>query len=375
MGAALVVEAASEGNVSTVAMLLSQGARVDAREQGFTPLLAAAQNGHTDICKLLLETGKANVKETTPDGLTPLLHAAYKSHTEVCKLLLEKGKANIEETGPDGYTALNLAAFKGNASTVALLLSKGAKVDTRGKNGLTPLMAATFGGHTEVCELLLDKGKANIEETTPDGYTALNLAASNDNASTVALLLSKGARVDIRHKNGFTPLLAAAKKGQPEVCKLLLETGKANVKETTTDDRTPLLVAAQFGHTEVCELLLENGSDLAESGPVSQDTALHEAAGRGHESLLQLLLSPKYKPNLNIRDRIQFTPLHCASSMGHLACVKKLLQKGADPFLPNDEGNLPIHLAAQDNYDEVVWILIEQDGCSPDQVRHCTAIN
>ena len=57
MGAALV-SAAAEGDASTVAMLLSQGARVDAREQSFTPLLVAAQFGHTEVCELLLAKGR-----------------------------------------------------------------------------------------------------------------------------------------------------------------------------------------------------------------------------------------------------------------------------------------------------------------------------
>ena len=160
-------------------------------------------------------------------------------------------------------------------------------------------------------------------------------AAARGDARKVEELLSQGARVDTRNKNGFTPLLSAADEG----------------------------------HTEVCELLLENGSDLEESESDTQMTALHLAALYGHESLLQLLLSPKYKPNLNIRDRIEGTPLHDASQEGHLACVRKLLQAGADPLLPQVDGALPIHHAAGTSHPEVVKILIEQGRCSPDQVR------
>ena len=109
MGAALIVQAAAAGDASKVEMLLSQGARVDAREQGFTPLLVAAQYGHTEVCKLLLETGKANVKETTPDGFTPLLLAAQKGHTEVCELLLANGSDLEESQTGTLYTSLHYA--------------------------------------------------------------------------------------------------------------------------------------------------------------------------------------------------------------------------------------------------------------------------
>ena len=199
---------------------------------------------------------------------------------------------------------------------------------------------------------------------------ALYRSAFNGDARKVAKLLSKGARVDFRYQD-FTPLLVAAQEGHTEVCKLLLKTGRANVKETT-NGFTPLLTAAEEGHTEVCELLLDTGSDLEESTPKTQMTALHKAAIKGHESLLQLLLSPKYKPDLNIRTRTEATPLHLASQEGHLTCVKKLLQAEADPMLPQVDGNLAIHNAAGKNHDEVVWVLLEQGGCSPNQVRHTT---
>ena len=44
-----LVDAAADGDASMVEILLSQGARVDAREQGFTPLLVAAKYGHLQV--------------------------------------------------------------------------------------------------------------------------------------------------------------------------------------------------------------------------------------------------------------------------------------------------------------------------------------
>ena len=291
--------AALRGDVRKAAWLLSQGARVDFREQGFTPLLVAAQFGQT----------------------------------EVCKLLLEKGKANLEEEAPFGFTALNEASFRGHASTVALLLSKGAKVDTRNESGMTPLLEAADEGHTIVCELLLEEGKANLEEETPTGLTALNEASLRGHPGTVALLLSKGARVDTRNKDGMTPLLTAANEG----------------------------------HAKVCELLLANGSDLEEREPNTLMNALHVAAVRGLPSLIQLLLT--CVTDINSRDRRGATPLHLASQEGHLDCVMTLLHGGADPLLPKRDGAFPIHMAAQNNHSEGERMLIDKGSCSPNQVK------
>ena len=80
-----------------------------------------------------------------------------------------------------------------------------------------------------------------------------------------------------------------------------------------------------------------------------------------------MLLS--HKADVNSRDNIGSTPLHNASQDGTLASVVALLQAGADPMLPAIDGALPIHQAASQNHPEVVRILIEQGGCSIDQVR------
>ena len=196
-------------------------------------------------------------------------------------------------------------------------------------------------------------------------------AASEGNTSEVALLLSKGAKVNVKDSRGITPLLAAAQEGHTEVCKLLLEveTDKANVKETTPRGFTPLLDAATNGHTEVCELLLANGSDLEERDPRTQDTALHIASTFGHQSLVRLLIA--HKADVDSRKTRGGTPLHGASQEGHIGCVVALLQGGADPLLPSMDGALPIHQAATHNHHEVVRILIEQGGCNVDLVRNC----
>ena len=142
-----LVYASANGEIDKVTILLAMGARVDAREQGFTPILVAAQLGHKEVCELLLATGKADVKETTPDGCTPLLKAAEKGHTEVCELLLTNG-SDLEERKPGILdTALHCAAINGHQSLLDLLLSHKADVNSRNRIGFTPLHYASQDGH------------------------------------------------------------------------------------------------------------------------------------------------------------------------------------------------------------------------------------
>ena len=230
------------------------------------------------------------------------------------------------------------AAKDGSPWKCRQLLEAGSDVEERNKKGFTPLLLAAYFGKAEVCELLLEKGKVNMEEATPGGNTALKLAATEGHTSTVALLLSRGARVDTRNKDGCTPLLAAVQKG----------------------------------FTKVCKLLLAAGSDVREKTSITMFTPLHLAVIYGHEKIIQLLFS--HKAIINSKNKTGGTPLLFASQQGQLASVVTLLQAGADPFLSDVDGSLPIHRAASECQSEVVRILIEDMGCSPDQVTHQTAL-
>ena len=54
-----------------------------------------------------------------------------------------------------------------------------------------------------------------------------------------------------------------------------------------------------------------------------------------------------------------FTPLHCASSNGHLDAVKLLIENGADPEDINENGWTPLHGAAQNGHLRVVKYFID----------------
>ena len=55
---------------------------------GTTPLHLAAEHGHMEVIRILLEH-KADKDKSSPHGLTPLRLAALNGHTEVVKLLVE----------------------------------------------------------------------------------------------------------------------------------------------------------------------------------------------------------------------------------------------------------------------------------------------
>jgi serine/threonine-protein phosphatase 6 regulatory ankyrin repeat subunit B len=124
---------------------------------------------------------KALVDKSVPEqGLTPLMMAASQGHTHIITSLMKdfQPPANLEMININGATALMLAANAGQASTVELLLLLGARSDPIAQRRLTALMMACTHGHHLAARALLDK-KARQSARMDTGETALMLASRN----------------------------------------------------------------------------------------------------------------------------------------------------------------------------------------------------
>ena len=198
----------------------------------WTALHSAAENGHLEVVRLLLEAGAFCDQATTDDGTTPLILAALEGHLEVARLLLEAGASCDKAATDDGSTALIQAAEDGHLEMVHLLLEAGASCDqAKTSDGTTPLIFAAQNGHLQVVRLLLLAGASCDKARTSDEATALILASFNGYFGVVRLLLHL------------------------EVARLLLEAGASCDMARTSDGATALDCAAQSGHTEIVRLL------------------------------------------------------------------------------------------------------------------------
>jgi len=73
-------------------------------------------------------------------------------------------------------------------------------------------------------------------------------------------------------------------------------------------------------------------------------TALHVAAAKGDVGIvLQLLMDEVSCIDINQLDCQGWTALHCACEAGHIEVCDLLLQNGADPSIPTNEGNIALH--------------------------------
>jgi ankyrin repeat protein len=210
-------KAAASGQINEVKRLLEGGADLDAKDSlGKGAMDHAADNGHKDILKLLMEnTNSPNdtvndfpiitiaaangyinivkrlVKMGARDVQDALSSAAWSAHKEVVEFLIANG-ANANHSDRDGRTPLHDAASQNYPDIVKVLLANGADVNARDNDKWTPLLNAAFNGAAEAAEVLITYG-ANINAKTESGFTSLYWAKLSDSDALVDLLKRHGA--------------------------------------------------------------------------------------------------------------------------------------------------------------------------------------
>ena len=109
---------------------------------------------------------------------------------------------------------------------ISPLLAAGANAAAALPTGETVLMRAAWTGTAEVVKLLLAHGAVVNVPDTPRGQSAALMWAISQRHSDVArLLVEQGADIHARSATGFTPLLFAAREGDVESARILLQKG------------------------------------------------------------------------------------------------------------------------------------------------------
>ncbi|MCK4319533.1 ankyrin repeat domain-containing protein [Candidatus Micrarchaeota archaeon] len=195
----LLLESAKIGNKTGIRYSLLTGADVNARDNGWTALMYAAENGDTKTAKLLIKKG-ADMNTKDNWGETALTRVVEKGNTETAELLIEKG-ADINTMSCKG-TLLMCAVNNGDIEMVELLIKKGVDINAKDKYfGKTALIDAAQNGNTKIAKLLIQNG-ADIDLIDESGRTALIWAAWNGHTETAELLIEKGADVLYAYKIG-----------------------------------------------------------------------------------------------------------------------------------------------------------------------------
>ncbi len=325
----------------------------------FTATLAAAGSDVADAAmkadkvavRALLQK-KADVNAPQTDGATALHWAVWQEDVEMTALLIRAG-ANANAANRQGATPLSLASTNGNAAIVVELLKAGVSPNAPlSPYGDTALMMASRTGKPDAVKVLLDGGAEVNAKETWGGTTALMWAAAEGHSAVAAMLVARGADPNVRSKIVPPPLRRgdgnmlgyAPRELKPNETSESLVNGRELNVLTASGGLTPLMFAAREGDMDTVRILVEAGADLNIAAAGDLSSALGLAILNGSFELASFLVDKG--ADIHHADVNGCTPLWLAvHARNHdfsvgipwivtadpLFLIEKLLAAGADP--------------------------------------------
>ncbi|XP_038711893.1 ankyrin repeat-containing protein ITN1-like isoform X2 [Tripterygium wilfordii] len=225
----------------------------EVNELGETALFIAAEKGHLDVVKELLQySSKECVSKKNRSGFDPLHIAAVQGHHAIVQVLLDHDPGLSQTFGPSNATPLISAATRGHTAVVNELLSKdGSLLEISRSNGKNALHLAARQGHVDIVKALLDKDSQLARRTDKKGQTVLHMAVKGQSCEVVKLLLGADAAiVMLPDKFGNTALHVATRKKRATIVNELLLLPDTNVNALTRDHKTALDIAEKLSLSE-----------------------------------------------------------------------------------------------------------------------------
>jgi len=272
--------AARAGDLKQVRRLIARAPGLALVEYNYTPPIHfAVREGHLAIVKLLIDRGADLAYRSYPFQDSLLTIAEDHEHDDVIRLLRRRIERRYKLAS--GVRAIIEAAEAGDLKTVqAELLRDPVLAVAANDTGDTALHHAALRRNHAMVQVLLDAG-SDPDPIRGDGYRPIHLALMNsfvvggsaaDGRTIADLLLSRGAR--------YTMFLAALD-GNGEFIRGQLAHDRSAANEEDTNHHRPISAAARRGDIEIVRLLMEHGADpngMVESSGTPMDVARKKPA-------------------------------------------------------------------------------------------------
>ncbi|KAJ3042558.1 hypothetical protein HDV00_007092 [Rhizophlyctis rosea] len=370
------------GNVGVVNLLVKAGAsltRIDGRGRPATyAAVTRTTPEHLSLARLIMDGLLAlpdgyrsfiklvDGPQNAPDlrGITPLCLAAYLGKSEMVQTLLEGG-ANSNAQDVNGATALMYAARDGHVDVVNILLKYQARVNLSDKNGWTALqygstfpvivqmMKAALSGVTDSllpADLMQDL-ETRYPKFRPSSLHCENYPSRRTTTSTEAQRVLYAIKTNDLHT--LARILDSP---------LCVDPNKVDGLSGQTFLHFALRIRpVRYPETEtIVRMLVTAGANVNARNAKTGKTGLH------------YLMRDPYANPTPTKSTSTRTPSPRASSTAPTtiqsivyAIARFLLQSGANPNVPDLEGNRPLHYATKTNNFDLVRLLIEGHA-SPD---------
>lgn len=344
-------EAAEEGQLEIVEMLISSGVKVNAKDKdGRTPLSYAAEEGNARIVEILLKNG-AKPNDLDQEKRSAMSYAAEEGFPTIVSLLNKYG-GTFRGKDLSGRTALDYAI--GELADFSLdrdkeVRNQGRQVLINGGSGLSEVIRQLIGQGASTNGVSLDeKGRVVIkleafehnqygepqshidifdngtdekEQMTEDHLVQL---IKENELKLLEKQLIGGANPNILGEDNYTPLTMAARENNKLATRLLLNAG-ADPDQKDFHGMTAIEIALQENYIDILRQLNDNGDAVTALRP-DGTSPLSRPAREGHLEVLRFLLEQGCSPNGGKGP----SPLFYAARENNVEAVRMLLDHGAD---------------------------------------------
>ncbi|HEV3197482.1 MAG TPA: ankyrin repeat domain-containing protein [Bryobacteraceae bacterium] len=236
---ALFFEACGRGDVDRLRGLLANDPKLvrvsnpGARHQGWTGLHSAAQRGHLDAVRLLLEHGADPNAREEGDNAYALHFAAGYGHLETVRALLDAGGdvhgiGDAHELDVIGWATAGRPPGESHWEVLSLLLERGARHH---------IFSAIAVGDLDQIQRLVEENPEALDQRMSrfeQGQTPLHFAMGRKRYDILDLLIGLGADLEADDKNGQTAMAVAMLRGDREAMSRLHAAGAKQPKPMGT---------------------------------------------------------------------------------------------------------------------------------------------
>ena len=353
-----------------------------------TAFFTAAAKGDTQTVEQLVNSQQVPVDAQNDQGKSALMLAAENGHLNLVKWLVDNG-SDLNAVDQDNETALILAAKKGYLLIIIYLLDHKADSTLKNLNGLTAFLEAIMNDQSDAAQKIFEKTKKNIaqadlnkalevsdqknnkdmsdwlknvttgkpakisEESLQKKYNSRQLPAAKPLLPKTEKQISSAGKSPLKNDQ---KLLTALEQSNNKKILALLKNNNGNLNATDKNGHTPLMIAAENNDIHIITLLIQDGANI-NFLDLDGNTVLMIAALNDNAPAIRALA--QYNVDINAKNKNGQTALMIASLYNRTRAMKELIRLGADLNKINNNGQSALVFAAYQNNADAAKILLD----------------
>ena len=340
---------------------------------GQTALHIACKIGCLETVKLV--SSNCDVNTQTVDGGDTPLHIAclYGHNIAIAKFLIEVRRSNSSIPNSQGDMALHIACKRNSLALVTSVSNCDVNARSRGDTPLHITLNTYYGKEKEqIVNYLVNDKHCDLSLPDEHGWLPLHIACQ---CSSLAIVkLCSNCDVNAKSQDEDTPLHIALKKMREkhvdveghQIVDYLVNEKRCDVSLPDKDGQLPLHIACQYDSLALVKLVSNyNVNATTKNGDTPLHIVIQQIKQHCQENykaiqVVEYLVNEKHC-DLSVPDECGNLPLHIACQHNSLALVK--LVSNCSVNTANKNGNTPLHIALKEAGYKFFGYLVSEKHC------------